>query len=107
MGLKHNPMQHVKRKRQEKKLHKPFNNIKGLLEDIKNFNTNLYLCCLLNYGCLLRPHREIRELKWGDFSDDLSFINLIEIPVSKDWLITQKWHSIVNMRYAINCFSGQ
>ena len=76
LGLKHNPMQHIKRKRQEEKLHKPFNNIKEVLEEIKEFNTNLYLCCLLTYGCLLRPHREIRELKWGDFSDDLSFINL-------------------------------
>jgi integrase len=74
--LKHNPMQHIKRKRQEEKLHKPFNNIKEVLEEIKEFNANLYLCCLLTYGCLLRPHREIRELKWGDFSDDFSFINL-------------------------------
>ena len=43
---------------------------------ISNFNFNLYLCCLLTYGCLLRPHREIRLLKWADFSDDLKFINL-------------------------------
>ena len=76
LGLKHNPMQHIKRKRQEEKLHKPFNNIKEVLDEIKEFNANLYLCCLLTYGCLLRPHREIRELKWGDFSDDFSFINL-------------------------------
>ena len=76
LGLKHNPMQHIKRKRQEEKLHKPFYNIKEVLEEIKEFNANLYLCCLLTYGCLLRPHREIRELKWGDFSNDLSFINL-------------------------------
>jgi integrase len=34
------------------------------------------LCCLLTYGCLLRPHREIRELRWGDFSDNLSHIYL-------------------------------
>ena len=76
LGLMHNPMQHIKRKRQEEKLHKPFNNLKEVLDEIKEFNANLYLCCLLTYGCLLRPHREIRELKWGDFSDDLSFINL-------------------------------
>ena len=30
----------------------------------------------MTYGCLLRPHREIRELTWGDFSDDLKHINL-------------------------------
>ena len=76
LGLKHNPMQHIKRKRQEEKLHKPFNNVKEVLEDIKKFNTNLYLCCLLTFGCLLRPHREIRELKWSDFSNDISHIYL-------------------------------
>ena len=76
LGLKHNPMQHIKRKRQEEKLHKPFNNIKEVLDEIKEFNANLYLCCLLTYGCLLRPHREIRELKWNDFSNDLNSIHL-------------------------------
>ena len=30
----------------------------------------------MTYGCLLRPHREIRELKWSDFSDDLGYIHL-------------------------------
>ena len=30
----------------------------------------------MTYGCLLRPHREIRELTWKDFSDDLYFIHL-------------------------------
>jgi len=30
----------------------------------------------LTYGCLLRPHQEIRLLKWEDFSDDLTHINL-------------------------------
>ena len=46
------------------------------LEDIKAFNENLFLCCLLTYGCLLRPHQEIRQLTWSDFSDDLEFISL-------------------------------
>ena len=30
----------------------------------------------MTYGCLLRPHCEIRELIWNDFSDDLNFIHL-------------------------------
>jgi integrase len=30
----------------------------------------------MTYGCLLRPHREIRELRWQDFAEDLSCINL-------------------------------
>jgi len=51
-------------------------NIKEILDEVKLFNANLYLCCLITYGCLLRPHREIRELTWSDFSDDLKYINL-------------------------------
>ena len=30
----------------------------------------------MTYGCLLRPHCEIRELSWSDFSDDLKYIHL-------------------------------
>ena len=50
--------------------------MKELLNCILDYNQNLYLCCLLTYGCLLRPHKEIRLLTWGDFSDDMSFIQL-------------------------------
>jgi len=66
----------LKSKKQDETLNKPLQNITELLEEIKSFNFNLYLCCLITYGCLLRPHREIRELTWGDFSDDLSYIKL-------------------------------
>ena len=50
------------------KLNKPIDNISEVINEIKNYNRNLYLCCILTYGCLLRPHREIRELTWGDFT---------------------------------------
>ena len=66
----------LKTRKQKEVLHRPINNIQELLGSIKDFNTNLYLCCLLTYGCLLRPHQEIRLLRWRDFSDDLSHINL-------------------------------
>ena len=66
----------LKARKQEEVLHKPVQDLEGLLGCIKAYNINLYLCCLLAYGCLLRPHREIRLLTWGDFSEDLSFIRL-------------------------------
>ena len=66
----------LKSRRQTETLHKPIENVKELLESIKMFNYDLYLCALLTYGCLLRPHQEIRCLKWKDFNDDLSFISL-------------------------------
>ncbi|MDG1823263.1 MAG: site-specific integrase [Flavobacteriaceae bacterium] len=43
---------------------------------VRDYNQQLYLCCLMTYGCLLRPHREIRELTWSDFSEDLRYIHL-------------------------------
>ncbi|MGC6285847.1 MAG: tyrosine-type recombinase/integrase [Polaribacter sp.] len=76
LGMKANPMANIKSKKTKSKLHKPFKNISELLDEVKEFNANLHLCCLLTYGCLLRPHREVRELTWNDFSDDLSFIYL-------------------------------
>ena len=66
----------LKTRKQNEVLHSPISNVKELLIRIKDFNENLYLCCLLTYGCLLRPHREVRQLKWGDFSDDLKYISI-------------------------------
>lgn len=75
-GMDSNPMKNIKSRKAKATLNKPFNNISEVLTEIKAYSPNLYLCCLMTYGCLLRPHREIRELTWGDFSDDLSYINL-------------------------------
>ena len=66
----------LKSRRQTETLHKPIENVKELLETIKTFNYDLYLCCVLTYCCLLRPHQEIRLLKWRDFSEDLRHISL-------------------------------
>ena len=70
------PTLNLKPRRQTEKLHRPIKDISNLLCLMKQYNHNLYLCCLLAYGCLLRPHREIRLLKWKDFSDDLSTISI-------------------------------
>ena len=66
----------LKSRKQEEILHKPIEDVKELLTQVKAFNEDLYLCCLLTYGCLLRPHQEIRLLKWEDFTSDLSHIRL-------------------------------
>lgn len=57
-------------------LHKPIGNVSALLNEIKAFNDNLYLCCLMTYGMLLRPHREIRCLRFSDFNEDFSVLSL-------------------------------
>ena len=69
-------LSNLKTRKQVEVLHSPIRDVRFLLNQIKEFNYNLYICCLLTYGCLLRPHQEIRLLKWEDFSDDLSHINL-------------------------------
>ncbi len=76
IGLKFDTTSIPKPKRAEARLHKSYQNIPEILKEIQAFDHNLYLCCLFTYGCLLRPHREIRELKWGDFSGDLKHIHL-------------------------------
>ena len=66
----------LKTRKQNETLHKPINDVKALLDEVYFFNKNLHLCCLLTYCCLLRPHQEIRLLKWSDFNDDLSYLSL-------------------------------
>ena len=76
IGMSANPMKAIKSKRTKATLHKPYKDIALILDEIRAYNFNLYLSCLITYGCLLRPHREVRELKWCDFSDDLKYIHL-------------------------------
>ena len=66
----------LKTRKQNEILHKPISDVKGLLDELYIYNKNLHLCCLLTYCCLLRPHQEIRQLKWSDFSKDLTTISL-------------------------------
>jgi integrase len=75
-GLPANLIEGFSKKRAKANLNKPFEDIPAILNEIKTFNYNLYLCCIMTYGCLLRPHREVRELTWGDFTADLSYIKL-------------------------------
>ena len=57
-------------------LHKPIPDIGALLSDVGEFNGNLHLCCLMTYTMLLRPHREVRCLSFGDFDKDFTQVSL-------------------------------
>ena len=63
-------------RKQVEVLHKPIDNLPEVLAEIRSFNYNLYMCCLLTYGCLLRPHREIRLLRWQDFDNELRYVSV-------------------------------
>ena len=66
----------IKLPKTPQQLHKPVADISALLSDIRDFNINLYLCCLMTYTMLLRPHREVRCLSFGDFNSDFSQVSL-------------------------------
>ena len=57
-------------------LHKPIRDVPKLLAEIKSFNENLFLCCLMTHTMLLRPHREIRSIKFSDFNEDYTVLSL-------------------------------
>ncbi len=76
LGMTSNPLEGIKPRKSTARLNRPFDDVGVILGEIQGFNTNLHLCSLLTYGCLLRPHREIRELCWEDFSQDLREIRL-------------------------------
>ena len=66
----------IKLPRVSQQLHRPIKDVQGLLNDIKGFNDNLYICALMTFSLLLRPHREIRCLTVGDFNSDFSLLSL-------------------------------
>ena len=98
----------LKSKKQIEKLHKPVDNVKDLLASIKMFNENLYLCCVLTYCCLLRPHQEIRLLKWGDFNEDLSRIRLSgnKVKSKRNRVVPVPNLGLVKSHNNINIFTG-
>ena len=98
----------LKSKKQIERLHKPVDDIKDLLEKIKMFSENLYLCCVLTYCCLLRPHQEIRLLKWGDFNGDLSRISLSgdKVKSRRNRIVPVPNLGLVKSHNNINIFTG-
>lgn len=76
--LSKNPITKTSKQRVKAKLHDIYTEkqLKSILEFLKLNYYNLYLCCLITYGCLLRPHQEIRHLKLKHINEDFTSINL-------------------------------
>ena len=55
-------------RKQVEVLHKPIDNLPEVLAELQAFNYNLHMCCLLTYGCLLRPLERL------DFLDGMTLI---------------------------------
>jgi len=60
------------------RLHKVYEpeQLKVILPFLMTYNYHLYLCCLITYGCFLRPHKEVRNLTAGHFKKNISEIHL-------------------------------
>jgi len=73
-----NPVKGTGKMKQSAYLNVPYKKeqLHTVLDEVRKSREQLYLCCLLMYGCLLRPHQEIRLLKRGAFNDDLTMISL-------------------------------
>jgi len=75
------PIKSVKqtsRRRSKAKLHKPYDKeqLRPILDYLKQHYPKLHLCCLLTYGSWLRPHEEIRLLKVENFKRGFTEVHL-------------------------------
>lgn len=79
--LSENPLSIIRTMKKVPKLHQVYDK-KQLLDVLQYLELNypkLHLCCLLTYGCFLRPHQEIRLLKKKHFNDQVDKITLSAI----------------------------
>ncbi|MCF8452098.1 MAG: tyrosine-type recombinase/integrase [Pedobacter sp.] len=77
--------------------------LQPILEYLKVNNPNLYLCCLITYGCFLRPHEEIRKLCFSHIKKDFTEIHLsgaenkgrkvrvVSIPLYVRQVLKERW----------------
>lgn len=74
----HNVVKNTKPAKAKASLHIPYSDkqLRDVLDYLKANQPNLHLCCLLTYGCLLRPHHEIRLLKLRHIVKDFTQIQL-------------------------------
>ncbi|WP_460926015.1 tyrosine-type recombinase/integrase [Pontibacter brevis] len=72
--LERNPVAKTSRRKSKAVLHKAYTG--GQLTEVLSFlqehYPNLYLCALLMYGTMMRPHQEIRLLKRQHFNEDFT-----------------------------------
>lgn len=73
-----NPVSKTARLKERSTLHEVYSRdqLLSVLELLKEYNHELYKCALLMYGCLLRPHQEIRLLCRKHFNEDVSVLAL-------------------------------
>jgi integrase len=65
-------------RRTKSKLHKIYEpeQLRDVLTYLKQHHQHLHLCCLITFGCFLRPHKEVRKLTAGHFKKGMTEIHL-------------------------------
>ncbi len=68
----------TERMKSKAKLHEIYekDQMRPILDFLRAFNPNLHLCCLITYGCFLRPHEEVRLLTGNHFKKSFTEIHL-------------------------------
>ncbi|MDT3403760.1 tyrosine-type recombinase/integrase [Mucilaginibacter terrae] len=100
------------------KLHQAYEKeqLQPVLDFIKAFHKNLYRCCLLTYGCLLRPHEEVRLLTRKHFKADFTEVHLggrenkggrVRMVYVPDYVRAEMECSLSLLRRDDNIFSGK
>lgn len=76
--IEDNPIQSIGKMKKAAHRNLPYkrDQLKQVLGYLQAQHPELHLCSLMMYGCLLRPHMEIRLLKRGSFDDDFNKIVL-------------------------------
>lgn len=76
--LAENPVKDTRPMKRIPKLHQVYEKeqLKAVLGFLEKDYPNLHFCCILTYGCFLRPHQEIRLLKRKHVNDEITKIIL-------------------------------
>lgn len=103
--------------RSKASLHKIYSQeqLRTVLQHLKTEHPNLYLCCLLSYGCFLRPHKEIRSLNRSHFKKDFTEIHLsgmenksgrVRTVYMPEYVRKEVLPKIENLKHNENLFTG-
>lgn len=114
------PLQMVKAtstRRANSKLHKVYDSdqLKAVLDYLNEHHQHLYLCCLITYGCFLRPHKEVRKLTAGHFKKGITEIHLsgsenkgkkVRVVYIPDYVRNELEKLLPSLKHTENIFSG-
>lgn len=103
-------------RRAKSKLHKIYEpeQLRAVLGYLKEHHQHLHLCCLITFGCFLRPHKEVRKLTAGHFKKNISEIHLsgsenkgrkVRVVYVPDYVKQELEHLLPSLKSTDNIFS--